>query len=137
LARLSTAESPEVGARLITPDGQVLDLSEADWRALSGAVVRLFSLSELEERQKNPKALTPAQPTNAGLPWNSDLDLRLVTLWQEGRDLRAIATQLGRSRGSIAARLVRLGLVESRRDARNGANVPDNEAHEVDAGTDR
>jgi len=53
---------------------------------------------------------------NAGKPWRAEEDQQLQAAWDsaEGPDCTAIATRLGRSRGAIIARLVRIGLLPDR-----------------------
>ncbi|RBJ65377.1 hypothetical protein C3L29_040190, partial [Pseudomonas sp. MWU12-2534b] len=61
----------------------------------------------------------PAAPPTAdkqGAAWTVADDQQLKTLWHSPAqpDSQAIAKQLGRSRGAILARLVRLGLFSDR-----------------------
>lgn len=117
LARLGAGTDAPPAARLKTSDGQVLDLPEADWRALSDAVARLFGPSDRAE----PKA-KPVLP-NAGQPWTADMDKTLVAIWRAGRTVGQIAAEMGRSRGAISSRLVRLGLVDNREQAEGAAEA--------------
>jgi hypothetical protein len=62
------------------------------------------------------KALPPG-PANAGTAWSTAADRQLEALWKEGSSLASLAETFGRTRGSITARLVRLGIVDSRDEA--------------------
>lgn len=99
------------GARLITRDGECVELGEADWRALQQAIARLFPAPAA------PPAETPQQ-ARTGRAWTAAMDAHLAARWTAGETLARLAASLGRSAGAIAARLVRLGLVESRQHAR-------------------
>jgi DNA helicase II / ATP-dependent DNA helicase PcrA len=55
----------------------------------------------------------------AGKPWTPDQDEVLREAWLGGAGVAEIGLQMGRSRDAIAARLVRLGLVTSRTEARS------------------
>jgi hypothetical protein len=101
------------GAQLKTPDGQVLDLTEDEWRAVGAAVERLFGAAQGGEAGRKQKQIPP----HAGQPWTEDLDKSLATLWREDRTVGQLAAQMGRTRGSISSRLVHLGLVEARDQA--------------------
>jgi hypothetical protein len=61
-------------------------------------------LSKLEKlRQKHP---------NAYRPWTQDDDDKLQAMFEEGKAVAALVKEFGRQRGSIHARLIKLGLVE-------------------------
>lgn len=113
LSRIGAGTDAPPGARLKTPDGQVLDLHEADWRALAAAVQRLFGSGDAADASKAQKAGLP----NAGEPWTKELETRLVSLWDSGLTVTAIGRQMGRTPAAIASRLARLGIVESRDQA--------------------
>lgn len=55
---------------------------------------------------------------NAYRSWEPEHDQLLEKMFSEGRTLNDIAQTLGRKKGGITARMVRLGLVESRQEAR-------------------
>ena len=68
-----------------------------------------------------PKALRrPAAegPSNQGIPWTEAEDADLAQAWQAGEGLVALAARFGRSVSGVAARLVRIGEVETRDEAR-------------------
>lgn len=111
--RLERAGAPAI-ARLITPEGEVVELEKGAWVALAAAIGRIFP-SGTPQRGR-----VPADPTrpNAGRPWTSAQDAELAARWTAGETARVLSRDLGRSPGAIAARLVRLGLVDDRAEAR-------------------
>lgn len=61
-------------------------------------------MSKLDKlRQKHP---------NAYRPWSKDDDDKLTTMFEEGLGVAKLVKEFGRQRGSINARLVKLGLIE-------------------------
>lgn len=54
----------------------------------------------------------PARPRNAGRAWSSDDDAKLAEWFDRGTGIARLAEELERTRGSITARLVKLGKVE-------------------------
>jgi hypothetical protein len=52
-------------------------------------------------------------PRNAGRPWSSDDDIALAQGFDAGQTVGALAARLERTRGSINARLVKLGKIEA------------------------
>jgi hypothetical protein len=53
-----------------------------------------------------------ARPRNAGRAWSADDDAKLAELFDHGTGVARLAEELGRTRGSITARLVKLGKLE-------------------------
>ncbi len=53
-----------------------------------------------------------ARPRNAGRPWSPDDDAQLVRRFESGASIARLAGELERTRGSISARLVKLGKLE-------------------------
>lgn len=53
-----------------------------------------------------------ARPRNAGRAWRDEDDARLVALFEQGMPAARLAGELERTRGSITARLVKLGKIE-------------------------
>jgi len=51
--------------------------------------------------------------TNAGRPWSQGDDDALIKAFEAGSTISALATGLGRTRGAITARLVKLGKIEA------------------------
>lgn len=83
-----------------------------------------FILSELEQKQRTQGVKPEVQkhsgsfPEQAGKTWSAQDDQTLINQWKSGVPIQKIASQFQRSRGSIAARLVRLGLIQDRRVAK-------------------
>jgi len=78
-------------------------------RALNTAVTEL---DKLAARRSRP------QPDNAGKPWTKEEEDQLIEEYQSGITAIEIAKIHNRSKGAIAARLVRLGLITDRYAAR-------------------
>ncbi len=55
-------------------------------------------------------------PENSGKPWTAELDQQLCNMFDCGASVKEMCEQFIRSRGGIAARLVRLGKIENRAD---------------------
>ncbi len=91
----------EIRGRLFHPEGPRLSARE-----LTRAVAA---------RHEQPK------PASAGKSWTEDEDEALMDGWEEGSTVAELSEKLERSRSGIAARLVRLGLVGSRAEARRRA----------------
>jgi len=51
-------------------------------------------------------------PRNAGRPWTPDDDDSLVSAFDSGETIGALASRMERTRGAISARLVKLGKIE-------------------------
>jgi hypothetical protein len=56
----------------------------------------------------------PTQPVNAGKPWVPDEDAQLVVAHREGKDIKQVAEQMGRTPFAVEARLVKMGLLPPR-----------------------
>jgi len=91
-------------------DGEAIHLSFDEWDALLRAVAKARSLRP-KHRRNGPAA------ANHGLPWSADDDAALTVCWKAGDALDSLTGRFGRSEGGIAARLRRLGLIESREEA--------------------
>jgi hypothetical protein len=87
------------------------------------AVIRALYVAAdaLQANAAAPKEKPKSKHENAGAKWTPELDQQVREAAQRNESIGAIAKILGRSSGSIASRMVRLGLVESREDARLGA----------------
>ena len=72
-----------------------------------GEIVRAFYavLNHLEE-----KNLKKNMPANAGKPWSTEEDTKLITYYEAGMSKKELCAEFGRSSGSISSRLARLGL---------------------------
>lgn len=62
-----------------------------------------------EKQQENLKA---GRPRNTGLPWTEELKGEVAARFQSGASLEALSKHFERSRGAIAAELVKQGLME-------------------------
>ena len=85
------------------PDGRSVTLRVDAWLALRDALRLVSPEPEVEAR--------PAV-TNRGKPWDPADEQHLADAFANGEEPTAIARTLGRSRGAVVARLVRLGLME-------------------------
>ena len=69
----------------------------------------------IDFREKEPSRKT--RPTNAGKPWSDEESQMLVKQYDSGMPIGRIAAAHQRTKVAIAARLVKLGKVESREQA--------------------
>jgi hypothetical protein len=90
-------------AVLRTPDGQIVELTYEEWRALARAIGECPGSPERS-------VATRSLPASAGRPWTADLDRRLAEEWRSGRRVEELASLFGRTVGAIEHRLLRLGL---------------------------
>lgn len=60
----------------------------------------------------------PVSPPNAGKSWSAEEDDQLLAEYHAGRKASQLAQLHGRTAGAIRARLVHLGEIEDRRDAK-------------------
>ena len=72
----------------------------------------LAALSPRETRN----APSQKKPAHAGKAWSTEEDDVLCQMFDEGHSVDELCQYFGRSRGGIAARLVRLGKIEERKD---------------------
>ena len=101
--------------RLVDPDGQVVEWTAAEAVAVAKALDHLL----IHEEPHPPAKPDQEPPENAGKPWTTELDDTLRSFWQGGRTVWQIADAMGRTPGSIASRLARIGLVADREEARS------------------
>ena len=66
------------------------------------------SLERTVKSEKRKKSL----PENAGKAWSDEEDSKLKELFESGATVPEMATRHQRSKGSITARLIRLGKLE-------------------------
>ena len=77
------------------------------------AVIRaLFTVSHALEGKL--ARMQRAQPRNAGKPWVTDEDSQLVAAHREGKDVKQMAEQMGRTPFAVESRLVKMGLLPPR-----------------------
>ena len=72
--------------------------------------------SVLMELDKQPKKNPQPQPRNAGKPWTTDEEERLIAEYKSSMQAYEIAKIHGRTQRAIAARLVHLDIVKQRED---------------------
>ncbi len=76
------------------------------------SVIRaLFTAKEALERASEFARRRGALPANTGKPWSAEEDARLAAGYDEGKSALDLARVHDRTRGSIQARLVKLGKV--------------------------
>lgn len=76
-----------------------------------GEVVRaLYAILDSLDKKKAAKRA----PENAGKPWSTEDETTLVSLYRSGASTRDICNTFKRTPTGIAARLVRLGIIENR-----------------------
>ena len=104
ISALAEGVDPTTGE--ILPDNSVCN---------KGEIVRAFYavLNHLDE--KNAKKNMPA---NAGKPWSADEDEQLLTAYRSGAKLVELSNRHKRTKGSIAARLVKPGEINERSEAK-------------------
>ncbi len=72
-----------------------------------------YNVNLRNEKLKNRET----QPTGLqGSPWTEEQEMILIDLFQKGSDLETMAKVLQRTKTGIRARLVRLGLINNRKD---------------------
>lgn len=100
ISALAEGVDPTTGE--VLPDNSVCN---------KGEIVRAFYavLNNLNE-QKSKKNM----PANAGKPWTKDDEDLLVSLYHSGTSKKDICKTLQRTATGIAARLVRLGIIDNR-----------------------
>ena len=72
-----------------------------------------FSIKALEQYKKRQTRINKL-PVNAGKPWTDGEDNKLLTEFDSGVALGEMAKNHSRTKGAIAARLVRLGRIKER-----------------------
>ncbi|MBE5760402.1 MAG: hypothetical protein E7334_00190 [Clostridiales bacterium] len=82
-------------------------------------VVRAINivLRELNGYNKRPSRVS-GEYENAGKPWSSKDDKELCRMFDEGYSKEELCSHFKRSQGALAARLVRLGWIEDRKEFR-------------------
>ncbi len=94
------------------PDGAELALPLAAWAGLR-EVLRLLPVAPGEASEASvPLPSGKPTPTNRGKAWLPEEEERCAAAWTSGDEPAEIAVALGRSRGAVLARLVKLGLLE-------------------------
>lgn len=65
-------------------------------------------------RCMEPKKATKNAPENAGRPWTEEDEGTLCEMFDAGTSTKEICAHFKRSKGAVAARLVRLGKIQDR-----------------------
>lgn len=80
-----------------------------------GEIVRAFYtvINYLEQEDRNVKKKTHE---NQGKRWEEKEDILLCEMFNSGKSIKELSDCFKRSKGSISARLVHLGLIENRQD---------------------
>jgi hypothetical protein len=79
------------------------------------------AIRALEAGANRPKRpASPNQPSNSGKPWSSREDTQLVSAFDAGQPMEALAVTHGRSRFAIEARLAKLGKIPMPAGVRGG-----------------
>ena len=89
----------------------------------SPRVIRaLFVATKVLERTVKCAERNDKLPCNAGRAWSEIEDTALISSFDAGVPVKKIAAKHGRTLGAIASRLVRLGKIHDRAEARLGAH---------------
>lgn len=108
-------------------DPETGELLPADHPAQRPDLIRMFyatlALLEAEIRAQGPAeraAWSPRAngPRNAGRPWSTEDDRLLAERFDAGGSIASLADAMERTRGSITARLVKLGKIEQTAEMR-------------------
>ena len=103
LERIKTLDGAR--AKLTMPSGQVMDLTETEWREVARSVRSLFpkTTSRPDGDINHPKTNTA---------WSAELDAQLASFGKRGFGDKRLAEHFGRTRGSIETRLSQLGILK-------------------------
>ena len=120
MSPLEAKEILDVLANGINPEtGELLP---AQCASNSPRVIRaLFVALKALERSAKRAEQEDLLPINAGRSWSDTEDQALLATFDSGMPVKVIAAEHGRTFGAIAARLVRLGKIKDRAEARLGA----------------
>lgn len=88
------------------------ELGGGRWKTRGATLSARERVTAVAARRAQPR------PAAAGKSWTEDEDEALMDAWEEGASVPELAERLERSSSGVAARLVRLGLVTSRAEAR-------------------
>lgn len=114
--------SPRQAKRILEMLAQGVDpttgeVAPSDSPLNSAQVIRaLFLGARALETFRTEETSEPNQASKAGKPWTREEDMRLIAAFDARVSIEKLAETHGRSKGGIAARLVRLGKIEERAD---------------------
>ena len=117
LAALADGRDPATGKALPSQDScNQAQVVRALYTVLAALPEMDAETDEMErgEAQEAPEA---EQASNAGEPWTLAEEALLRAEYQSGMSCAVLAKKHRRTRGAIASRLVRLGVIACRRDA--------------------
>ena len=103
--QLTTASGVPYKGITYSPDAQQFIFDNIDSIAALAAAENAAKASEKAEKEEQ-KARSTA---NAGKPWTKEDDDRLAGMYRDGAGIKELCAELGRTRGSIDARLAKLG----------------------------
>jgi hypothetical protein len=99
-------------------DGQSFKADFEVWSTFS-SILGSSKVSRKPSRKKPSQEKPDGTHQNQGQPWSAELDEQLKLMWESGETTRNLSAYFGRTTGGIASRLVKLGIVESRDEARS------------------
>lgn len=102
LTELAHGRDPDTGEDLATAD----DLATTEDMVQPRAIRALFAALALAEERAR-------KPTNFGRPWQVEDEARLAAGHAAGQSPAELAAVVGRSKNSVSARLVKLGLLDA------------------------
>ena len=101
--------------------GEVLNENQALNRP--DTIRALFIAKEALTKYQRSAKRKATLPENAGKSWTVDEDNELIKLFENNKDINEISSHHKRTKGSIAARLVRLGAIKERSDVYDRKNT--------------
>jgi hypothetical protein len=72
----------------------------------------VFPADELADLQSALQLLQRRGPPSQGRPWTAEADADLAAAFEGGEAVTSLAERMGRTRGAITARLIKLGKLE-------------------------
>lgn len=80
-------------------------------------IIRALHVAVME-LEKAEKRASKALPENSGKPWTPEDEDALLRMYRQGASKKELCEYFKRTSGGIAARLVRLGVIQSRDEFR-------------------
>ena len=123
LAALADGRDPATGKALPSQDScNQAQVVRALYTVLA-ALPEMDAETDEMERGEAQEAPGAEQASNAGEPWTLAEEALLRAEYQSGMSCAVLAKKHRRTRGAIASRLVRLGVIACRRDAKCGLSA--------------